>query len=297
MGLVGQADRPVADGDYGCQSQRVDDRCKICGDVRLRFGDAVLMGHRPVVYYRCGSCGFVQTEAPDWLDEAYSDVIHETDIGHVSRNLSLARATVSVITAGFNADSRFLDFGGGYGMLVRLLRDRGLDFYRDDPYCDNLFARGFDRTGTSDDGYELVTAFEVAEHLPDPIEGFAAMFRRSDSVLFSTELLPDPPPAPGAWWYYSLESGQHVSLYTPRALAEQTGRCICSRTIVGRCDGSASRPAHGSRITPRCFADASRCSRATMRVSPVTVFTDCCASRAPGSAIKAGNRSGRRLRR
>jgi hypothetical protein len=50
---------------------------------------------------------------------------------------------------------------GGYGMFVRLMRDGGFDFHREDPLCDNLFAQGFDR---QDDGtFELVTAFEVFE--------------------------------------------------------------------------------------------------------------------------------------
>lgn len=198
-------------------------RCNICGENRSLFGNAVLMGRRSVNYYRCAVCGFVQTEDPDWLEEAYSDVIAETDIGYVARNIELAERAESVISNGFDKTGRFLDFGGGYGMLVRLLRDRGLDFYRDDPYCDNLFARGFDRTG-ADSGYELVTAFEVAEHLPNPIDGFGAMLRRSDSVLFSTRLLPDPPPAPGEWWYYAVETGQHLSLYTNSALAALANR-------------------------------------------------------------------------
>ena len=44
------------------------------------------------------------------------------------------------------------------------------------------------------------------------------MLRCSESVLLSTLLLPPHNPPPGAWWYYSLGHGQHVSIFTHRAL-------------------------------------------------------------------------------
>lgn len=200
------------------------DECKICGAPRETFGDATIMGRHQVTYFRCVGCGFIQTEDPYWLAEAYKEAIHETDVGHVARNISTSRVARAVIASGFDRGGRFLDFGGGYGLFVRLMRDAGLDFYRDDPYCANLFAQGFDRTGTGDSGYELVTAFEVAEHFPDPVGGFQEILSRGQSILFSTLLLPDPAPRPGEWWYYSLESGQHVSLYSRTALTELATR-------------------------------------------------------------------------
>jgi hypothetical protein len=35
----------------------------------------------------------------------------------------------------------FVDIGGGYGLLTRLMRDRGFDFYWKDPHCENIFAK------------------------------------------------------------------------------------------------------------------------------------------------------------
>jgi hypothetical protein len=66
--------------------------------------------------------------------------------------------------------------------------------------------------------YELLTAFEVMEHLPKPIETIAAMFQQAPNILFSTELIPNPTPDLAAWDYYGLEHGQHVTLYTTTAL-------------------------------------------------------------------------------
>ena len=44
------------------------------------------------------------------------------------------------------------------------------------------------------------------------------MLRFSDSVLFTTELMPPSRPRPGNWWYYAVEHGQHVSIYSQRTL-------------------------------------------------------------------------------
>ena len=65
----------------------------------------------------------------------------------------------------------------------------------------------------------LITAFELFEHLPNPMEEIQEMFSYSDSILFSTELVPPNIPKPGEWWYYALESGQHISFYTTKSLS------------------------------------------------------------------------------
>jgi hypothetical protein len=63
-----------------------------------------------------------------------------------------------------------------------------------------------------------VTAYEVFEHLAEPVPEIERMLQLSRNLLFSTVLLPRDNPGPGQWWYYAPESGQHVSLYTRRAL-------------------------------------------------------------------------------
>jgi hypothetical protein len=60
-----------------------------------------------------------------------------------------------------------------------------------------------------------VTAFEVAEHFPDPLKNFADLFRFApEHILFSTLLYREQQPD---WWYFG-EDGQHVAFYTRRSL-------------------------------------------------------------------------------
>ena len=45
-------------------------------------------------------------------------------------------------------------------------------------------------------------------------------------ILATTELVPTPAPQPGEWWYYTPETGQHITFYTEasiRALATRLG--------------------------------------------------------------------------
>lgn len=173
-----------------------------------------------VQYYRCPQTGYIQTEKPYWLDEAYQDAITQLDIGLVQRNLQLRERLLRLIPHFFGTKSAFLDYAGGYGLFVRMMRDAGLDFYRQDPFCENLFARHFDLSDLAPTPpFALITAFEVFEHWENPVVELEKVLKYGKNILFSTELQPEPPPQkPEDWWYFSPEMGQHVSFYTRKAL-------------------------------------------------------------------------------
>jgi hypothetical protein len=183
---------------------------------------ATVLGRHDVRYYACSNCGFVQTEEPYWLSAAYAESIARSDIGIISRTYKMANLTTTVIGAFFSPKGRYVDYGGGSGMFVRVMRDRGFDFRWTDPFTQNQYARGFE--AEPGQKYELVTAFEVFEHIPDPVGGVEAMLSYTDSILFGTILLPAHRPAPDDWWYYTLDTGQHVSLYSRRSLETLAAR-------------------------------------------------------------------------
>lgn len=193
-------------------------RCKICSAESATFSRAKILDRHEIGYFRCPACGFVQTEEPYWLTEAYADAITHADVGLVQRNLHLAPIITTIIGALFRPSGKFIDYGGGYGLLVRLMRDAGFDFYRSDRHCTNLFARGFEAEPDGQGGYELLTAMEIFEHLADPLQEIGRMLSYSRSVFFTTELLPKHAPTHGEWWYYGLDHGQHISFYTQESL-------------------------------------------------------------------------------
>jgi len=194
--------------------------CKICSQPSAPLERAVLLQKHPVQYYKCSKCQFIQTEEPYWLDEAYASPITQSDIGLVGRNIGWTKPVQAIIGTMFNAQGKFLDYGGGYGLFVRLMRDAGFDFYLYDKHCVNLFARGFEALAQSEPTYELVTAFEVFEHLVQPREEIGKMLQFSRNILFSTTLVPAHTPKLTDWWYYGLDHGQHVALYSRRSMLE-----------------------------------------------------------------------------
>jgi hypothetical protein len=188
------------------------------------FADGTVLDHVPVRYLRCNDCGSVVLPNPTWLDEAYSHAISPLDVGLLERCVQLANITTAVVLAQGLGKGKFLDFAGGYGTLTRLMRDRGFDYRHNDPLCENIFALGFGAEVT--ERHDLVTGFEVLEHLSDPAATLAEVAQSTDLLLMTTCVLPTPVPRPGTWDYYAEESGQHVTFYSVaglRALGERLG--------------------------------------------------------------------------
>jgi len=190
--------------------------CPVCSGKRRELFQARLLNKYDVRYFHCEMCGLLQTEQPYWLDEAYSNVIADTDTGIVSRNLEIARKLAGLLYFCLDPKALYLESAGGYGLLTRLMRDRGFDFRWHDPYCENIFARGFEWdpvNATAVGG--AVTAFEVIEHVLDPAAFIrnALMQAKTRTIILSTLLYEGEPPHPDKWWYYSLETGQHISFF------------------------------------------------------------------------------------
>lgn len=198
--------------------------CRLCGGtLRPRFTLTLLARHR-VAYLACGNCGSLQTETPYWLDQAYGQNLSSLDTGAAQRNLRNLAATHAV--ARVYGVRNLLDMGGGDGLLCRLLRDTGLNAYVQDRYARPTYAQGFDRPDFA--VADMITAFEVFEHLPQPRQDLDAFFGTGPRlVLVSTELYAGQDER---WWYLSAESGQHVFFYSRQAL-QQVGRRYGYRTV------------------------------------------------------------------
>jgi hypothetical protein len=173
-----------------------------------------VLGKYDVQYFRCEQCGSLQTERPYWLHESYSNGgLASLDTGAAARVLNSCALTV-LISKLLKITGPTLDFGGGDGLLCRLLRDIGYEAYTIDKFSHPSYAQGFSaELGVS---FELITAFEVFEHFSEPALEIAKVFAsRPRFLLISTELYAGQSPN---WWYFAPELGQHVFLYSTDAI-------------------------------------------------------------------------------
>lgn len=202
--------------------------CRLCHGHAVATFTSFILGKYEVRYFRCGQCGSLQTEHPYWLQEAYnnSSGLAALDTGAASRVLYSYALTV-LISKLFRTVGPILDFGGGDGLLCRLLRDIGYQAYTTDKFSCPSYAQGF--TAELGSSFDLITAFEVFEHFSEPALEIAKLFASQPRLLvISTELYCGQTQD---WWYFSPETGQHVFFYSPDAIRGIAHRMGYSSTI------------------------------------------------------------------
>jgi hypothetical protein len=202
----------------------------LCGANSAEKFRLTILDRFEVQYYECENCESLQTEEPYWLTEAYvQSNLAYTDVGAAQRVLS--NCSFVALFARLMRLQTTLDFAGGDGLLCRLLRDRGLDAYTIDKVSSPSYAQPF--VGNLEKNYDLVTAFEVFEHFPNPRESLEQIFRCNPRfILASTEAYAGSGPD---WWYLAPSSGQHVFFYSKAALRWIAARFgYCYYPINGR---------------------------------------------------------------
>jgi hypothetical protein len=205
--------------------------CKICDSETEHLFNKIVLDKYDVSYFRCKYCGFMQTEKPYWLHEAYESPFSIVDTGLICRPLFFSKVTENIILKYYQSSARFLDYGGGNGVFVRLMRDKGYDFYRLDKYAANIYAAGFDLldVNEADRKFELLTSVEVVEHFEDPVCGFSEMFSFTNDLLCTTLLQETSDQADMINWYYLAEfSGQHISFYTKKSMTIMAEKFDCN---------------------------------------------------------------------
>jgi Methyltransferase domain len=232
--------------------------CKICGGTAHRF-DIVdfekFVSHTPytrpmsgvpVLYRKCQSCGFIFTSFFDtftpaqWGEHVYNDEYKVVDGEFESIRPAYDAKAVRSYLGDLKAGAIGLDFGGGNGRTASLLRAAGWKFDCYDPFgLDDLKAERIGR-------YNLCTAFEVFEHLPEPSKTLAMVLEHTapGPLLFMVgTALTDGhvTEANRLNWFYAGPRNGHISLFSRKALqllAEQHGLEL---TSVAQCMHFMSR--------------------------------------------------------
>lgn len=209
---------PICDG--AALAHDVVDFNKSCEEPRGKF---LPLSGIPIYYYLCESCRFCfAPEFSKWRIEDFENNIYNDEYATVDPDYEedRPRANAELLTRLFADHAsrvRHLDYGGGNGLLSELLVDAGWKSSSYDPFVN----RGvkIDDLGK----FELISAFEVFEHVPDPIQLMAdvASLLKQDGVAIFSTLLSDGNIVPDQrlnWWYASPRNG-HVSLFSAKSLS------------------------------------------------------------------------------
>jgi hypothetical protein len=189
--------------------------CTLCGAQTLHLCVQRVLEKYDVEYFQCPDCDMIQTESPFWLEEEPWSSISHLDTGAVARDARCVRvATAIAHIFGLDPSSRFLDYGGGYGLFVRSMRDRGFPFRWCDRYSQNVFAKGFE--GQPDKPHDMVTCFEMFEHLTEVRDGLDPILGCGHEVVLVGTVLHSGHQA--GWWYYCPEIGNHVSFFSAKTM-------------------------------------------------------------------------------
>lgn len=190
----------------------------------------------PVFYYRCGNCECTFTDFFDnWSTEDFRRFVYNDDYILVDPDYADTRPKETtrewLIRFDMLRGVRVLDYGAGSGSFAQAMNAHGYDFSSYDPFS----------SPTMPDGqFEAVTAFEVVEHSPRPLETFGAMLDYMGErkiIIVGQSLQPEDIMTVRAnWWYIAPRNG-HCTTYSERTfrwLAEQHGfTCAFNTGYVG----------------------------------------------------------------
>lgn len=192
---------------------------KACSDLRGPFSK---LSGIPVYYYVCTDCQFCfAPEIAAWDLKVFEDKIYNADYVLVDPDYveSRPQSNAQTLIQLFGMDGskvRHLDFGGGSGLMSRVLNESGWNSTTYDPFVD----RSVDPASLG--RFDLITAFEVFEHVPDAvglIHDLSRLLKPDGIVLFST-LISDGNIVETErlnWWYASPRNG-HISLFSKKSL-------------------------------------------------------------------------------
>ena len=218
--------------------------CRLCGAQAELVWTDKLLGRYQVGYYRCGECESLMTERPTWTEEAYGSTSRPTDVAAAGR-ADQYRVLIFWLWKFFHfrENDRLLDWGGGDGLLVRKLRDDGINALLYDEYTKNNYAIGFE--GDPNEHFSMITSFEVWEHLTDPRTDLQLVFaHQPDALLISTQLYRGQDKT---WPYLAAWSGRHVFFWSPKAM-EKVGELFGYNVVVGTSNALFYRPQLVGRI-------------------------------------------------
>jgi len=192
-------------------------KCPLCQNQTTKAFSKQILSKYLADYESCINCEFLFINKPEWLEEAYKNSINDSDVGILYRNNIISKQ-ITIFYLLMAMKNPIVDIAGGYGLLVRLLRDQGIESYWHDKHTSNIFAKNFELSNTPKKRFSILTLIEVLEHLESPVDFFQDIKLEFEHIFFTTDIKPNNNQDCLNWDYLGLDHGQHISFYSRRSL-------------------------------------------------------------------------------
>jgi hypothetical protein len=192
---------------------------KCCEEDRGKF---LPLSGVPVYYALCGDCGylfapeFLGWSRADFVEKIYNDAYVEVDPEFEEIRPAQSAKVLTEMFGAHKGRFSHLDYGGGDGRLSRLLAADGWRSRSYDPFFDPATTLGGEK-------FDLITVFEVFEHVPRPHEMMRqiAAAAHDETFIFFSTFAHDSAIRRGErinWWYVAPRNG-HVGIFSKNSLA------------------------------------------------------------------------------
>lgn len=237
-------------------------RCRICDDA----GPTLVFAEPPYQVLRCPKCSLVWV-SPRWRDEAIHEVYGEdywksdrprtkgyaNYASEAALYLKTFRRRMKFVARHVPPGGRILDVGCAAGYFLRVTKDAGHDVFgvevspaiateaiqalgADRVWVGTLGSLPPDRPGCAPESFDLVTMWDVVEHVPDPqalLEQARAMLRPGGKLIVETQNVDSRfAKLLGRRWHHFKheEHIYHFNQKTIRRLLDQAGFAVESMT-------------------------------------------------------------------
>lgn len=169
--------------------------------------------HESFTLWRCNSCASLHAKEHVDLDYYYRDYYYQNVKTDVFWRRVYRNRVRQLRRAGWNEAKSMLDFGCGAGAFVQYVRKTGAACDGYDPY-----GEAWSNPAPRDRQYDVVTAYDVIEHLDDPREfivRLGRLVRPGGLLLFTTPDAAELSPAES--WFPELHAPYHRRILSEQA--------------------------------------------------------------------------------
>ena len=185
-------------------------KCNLC---KKKIGNLFLTWKKTYQLIQCKNCGAIspnidQVNEKEFIDSVYNDKIYTEktftaiykNYNYRKNNFGKERYNYTIKRLGLKKNANVLDLGCGFGYFLKYLKSKKISYKGIEPsnetanFCRNKLSLNVVSTkleGEKNNFYNLITLFDVLEHLKDPCKYFKIINRKLKKNAYCVAYTPN----------------------------------------------------------------------------------------------------------